>query len=64
MNLLVSAGVSVAYFSSIVLLALGAAQTPASPMDGDTTTYFDAVIFLGMFLLLGNPCARPLLFRR
>jgi Cu+-exporting ATPase len=54
MNLLVSAGVSVAYFSSIVMLGLGASQTPISPMDGDTTTYFDSVVFLGMFLLLGT----------
>ncbi|KAI0278858.1 hypothetical protein BGY98DRAFT_1089401 [Russula aff. rugulosa BPL654] len=54
MNLLVSSGVSVAYFSSIVLLAL-AASTPPSP-DGhaDTTTYFDSVVFLTMFLLIGR----------
>ncbi|KZV72114.1 heavy metal translocatin [Peniophora sp. CONT] len=51
MNLLVSAGVSVAYFSSIVLLALSASQ-PAG--DGDTTTYFDSVVFLTMFLLMGR----------
>ncbi|VDB90090.1 unnamed protein product [Peniophora sp. CBMAI 1063] len=51
MNLLVSAGVSVAYFSSIVLLALSASQ-PAT--DGDTTTYFDSVVFLTMFLLMGR----------
>ena len=44
----VSTGVSVAYFSSIALLALAAAH-PASPTGlGDTTTYFDSVIFLTM----------------
>jgi P-type Cu+ transporter len=50
----VSSGVSVAYFSSIVLLGL-AASTPSST-DGhaDTSTYFDAVVFLTMFLLIGT----------
>jgi hypothetical protein len=49
----VSTGVSVAYFSSIVLLGLAAAQ-PASPTGvGDTTTYFDSVVLLTMFLLAG-----------
>ncbi|TFY72980.1 hypothetical protein EVG20_g14 [Dentipellis fragilis] len=54
MNLLVSAGVSVAYFSSIVLLALAASQSPASDGMGDITTYFDSVVFLAMFLLMGR----------
>lgn len=50
----VSSGVSVAYFSSIVLLALAASQ-PASPNGkGDTSTYFDSVVFLTMFLLIGK----------
>ncbi|EDR10525.1 Cu-transporting P-type ATPase, partial [Laccaria bicolor S238N-H82] len=54
MNLLVSSGVSVAYFSSIDLLALAASQ-PASPNGkGDTSTYFDSVVFLTMFLLVGK----------
>jgi P-type Cu+ transporter len=49
----VSAGVSVGYFSSIGLLGLAAAQ-PASPSGmGDSTTYFDSVVFLTMFLLAG-----------
>jgi len=49
----VSSGVSVAYFSSIALLGLAAAQ-PASAMGtGDTTTYFDSVVFLTGFLLAG-----------
>ncbi|KAK7061683.1 E1-E2 ATPase-domain-containing protein [Favolaschia claudopus] len=52
MNLLVSAGVSVAFFASIGLLALSARQEPQ--MMGDTTTYFDSVVFLTMFLLAGR----------
>ncbi|KAI0080885.1 heavy metal translocatin [Panus rudis PR-1116 ss-1] len=53
MNLLVSSGVSVAYFSSIALLALAAVE-PASDSEGDSTTYFDSVVFLTMFLLAGR----------
>ncbi|KAJ6457362.1 E1-E2 ATPase-domain-containing protein [Mycena sanguinolenta] len=52
MNLLVSMGVTVAFFASIGLLAL-AAQQPRQ-IHGDTTTYFDSVVFLTMFLLAGR----------
>ncbi len=44
---------SVAYFASIALLALAAAQSPSPEGMGDTTTYFDSVVFLTMFLLAG-----------
>ncbi|KAH9077123.1 heavy metal translocatin [Lactarius deliciosus] len=54
MNLLVSSGVSVAYFSSIVLLALAAANSPSQDGHADTSTYFDSVVFLTMFLLIGR----------
>ncbi|KAH9918191.1 heavy metal translocatin [Epithele typhae] len=54
MNLLVSTGVSVAYFASIALLALAAVQEPSSSGMGDTTTYFDSVVLLTMFLLAGR----------
>ncbi|EGN93061.1 hypothetical protein SERLA73DRAFT_127002 [Serpula lacrymans var. lacrymans S7.3] len=54
MNLLVSTGVSVAYFSSIALLALSASQHPSPNGVGQTTTYFDSVVFLTMFLLAGR----------
>lgn len=54
MNLLVSAGVSVAYFSSIALLALAAVQPPSEDKMGDSLTYFDSVVFLTMFLLAGT----------
>jgi Cu+-exporting ATPase len=50
----VSTGVSVAYFSSVGLLGLAAAQ-PASPSGmGETTTYFDSVVFLTGFILVGG----------
>ncbi|KAI0315980.1 heavy metal translocatin [Amylostereum chailletii] len=54
MNLLVSSGVSVAYFSSIALLALAASQPASADGAGDTTTYFDSVVLLTMFLLIGR----------
>ncbi|KAI0775940.1 heavy metal translocatin [Trametes elegans] len=54
MNLLVSTGVSVAYFASIALLALAASQERSTSGHGDTTTYFDSVVFLTMFLLAGR----------
>ncbi|KAJ7498944.1 E1-E2 ATPase-domain-containing protein [Mycena latifolia] len=52
MNLLISTGVTVAFTASICLLALSARQPPQ--MKGDTTTYFDSVVFLTMFLLAGR----------
>ncbi|OBZ70406.1 putative copper-transporting ATPase HMA5 [Grifola frondosa] len=54
MNLLVSTGVSVAYFASIALLALAATSPPSPSGNGDTTTYFDSVVLLTMFLLAGR----------
>ncbi len=53
MNLLVSSAVSVAYISSIALVALSATE-PSTAHMGDTTTYFDSVVFLAMFLLSGK----------
>ncbi|KAL5530579.1 hypothetical protein ACEPAF_6837 [Sanghuangporus sanghuang] len=54
MSLLVSLGVSIAYFASIALLALAAAQEPDENGAGDDETYFDSVVFLTMFLLAGR----------
>ncbi|KAL1747492.1 E1-E2 ATPase-domain-containing protein [Schizophyllum fasciatum] len=54
MNLLVSMGVSVAYFASIALLALSSVQERNEDGMGDRTTYFDSVVFLTMFLLAGR----------
>lgn len=53
MNLLMCLGTTVAYFASIALLILSSKQTPGA-MHGDTTTYFDLVVFLTFFLLIGR----------
>lgn len=58
MNMLVSSGVAVAYFASIALLALAAAQPPSPAGEGDSTTYFDSVVLLTMFLLAGESSTR------
>ncbi|KAL8867601.1 MAG: hypothetical protein Q9174_005555, partial [Haloplaca sp. 1 TL-2023] len=52
MNLLISAGTSVAYISSIGLLIKNA--TTGSHMPGHNMTYFDAVVFLTFFILIGK----------
>lgn len=54
MNLLVSMGVSIAYFASIALLVLASLQSRDPNGEGNTTTYFDSVVFLSMFLLSGR----------
>ncbi|KAF2650160.1 heavy metal translocatin [Lophiostoma macrostomum CBS 122681] len=51
MNMLMSLGTSIAYFASIVELALAAAKKSAGSM---TDSYFDSVVFLTMFLLIGR----------
>lgn len=52
MSLLVSAGTSVAYISSVALLIKGATTSSQSSMH--TTTYFDTVVFLTTFILIGK----------
>ncbi|ANZ77670.1 BA75_04583T0 [Komagataella pastoris] len=52
MSLLMCLGTSVAYFASIALLILSARQHRES--TGYTTTYFDSVVFLTLFLLIGR----------
>jgi len=52
MNLLISAGTSVAYFSSLALLIVDATSTTTA--SGNGTTYFDSVIFLTFFILIGR----------
>ena len=52
MNLLMSAGTSVAYFPSIAVLALDSRKT--GQRNGQISTYFDAVVFLTMFILAGR----------
>jgi len=56
MDLLISLGTSVAYFSSIVLLILGA--TGPANKTSYSTTLFDTTVFLTMFILVGMhlPC--------
>ena len=51
MNLLVSAGTSVAYLASLALLIIGATTAGGAPND---TTYFDTVVFLTFFILFGR----------
>ncbi|PWW80609.1 heavy metal translocatin [Tuber magnatum] len=61
MNLLISLGVSISYFASLVLLGINAASKPV-PQPGyglenrrmNTYTYFDSTVFLTMFLLIGR----------
>ena len=52
MNLLISAGTSVAYFSSLALLIVAATSNKQSA--GHSATYFDAVVFLTFFILMGR----------
>ena len=52
MNLLVSAGTSVAYFSSVAVLAVDATRKP-EPMR-HSQNYFDSVVFLTFFILIGR----------
>ncbi|KAL6711869.1 hypothetical protein ACN47E_002912 [Coniothyrium glycines] len=51
MNMLISLGTSIAYFASVVELGLSATKKSNGLM---TDSYFDAVVFLTMFLLIGR----------
>lgn len=51
MNMLMSLGTTISYVASIALLILSAQELPNS---GGTTTYFDTVVFLTFFLLIGR----------
>ena len=53
MNLLVSAGTSVAYFSSIAILII-AGTSRSEGMMSHSQTYFDTVVFLTFFILIGR----------
>lgn len=52
MNLLVSAGTSIAYFASVAVLGINA--TTRSKSSGSSSTYFDSVVFLTFFILIGR----------
>ncbi|OAX80571.1 hypothetical protein ACJ72_05092 [Emergomyces africanus] len=51
MNLLISAGTSVAYFASIAMIGVAATTEGHQP---HMTSYFDTVVFLTMFILAGR----------
>ncbi|KAJ4296185.1 hypothetical protein N0V90_006229 [Kalmusia sp. IMI 367209] len=51
MNMLMSLGTSIAYFASVVELGLAAAGKSSGSMND---SYFDAVVFLTMFILVGR----------
>lgn len=54
MNMLISLGTTIAYFSSIAELALAATQTTDTAPMVASSSYFDSVVFLTMFLLIGR----------
>ncbi|KAF9883617.1 hypothetical protein FE257_003124 [Aspergillus nanangensis] len=53
MDMLMSLGTTVAYISSIAILAINATQ-PRDGMAPHTESFFDSVVFLTMFLLIGR----------
>lgn len=54
MNMLISLGTTIAYFSSLAQLILSASK-PSDGMEGSSSmSYFDSVVFLTMFLLVGR----------
>lgn len=54
MNMLMSLGTSIAFFSSISELAIAATNSSSLATESDHTSYFDSVVFLTMFLLIGK----------
>jgi Cation transport ATPase len=54
MNLLISAGTMVAYISSLAVLIIDAAAKTISKTDTQSSTYFDSVVFLTLFILAGR----------
>ncbi|KAF9893099.1 hypothetical protein FE257_012510 [Aspergillus nanangensis] len=52
MNLLISAGTTVAYVSSLAVLVIDAVVGDSSPTH--SSTYFDTVVFLTLFILAGR----------
>ena len=52
MNLLISAGTTVAYFSSLAVLIIDAVADKSSETQG--SSYFDSVVFLTLFILAGR----------
>ncbi len=54
MNMLMSLGTTIAYFSSVAELAISASQSPKTMSIATNSSYFDSVVFLTMFLLFGR----------
>lgn len=54
MDMLMSLGTSIAYFSSIAILAMDATQPSDSQKASKSGSFFDAVVFLTMFLMIGR----------
>ncbi|KAL6246995.1 hypothetical protein RBB50_006302 [Rhinocladiella similis] len=54
MNLLISAGTAVAYFSSLAVLIMGATTPRDMENHRSADTYFDTVTFLTFFILIGR----------
>jgi len=54
MNLLISAGTTVSYVSSLALLIVAASTPDPTGSGASTTSYFDTVVFLTFFILIGR----------
>ncbi|KFY45058.1 hypothetical protein V494_01187 [Pseudogymnoascus sp. VKM F-4513 (FW-928)] len=54
MSMLISLGTTIAYFSSIAELAIAATQPANMALMSASSSYFDSVVFLTMFLLIGR----------
>ena len=54
MNTLISLGTTIAYVASIAVLALTATNSSQMGATNGLSTYFDSVVFLTMFLLIGR----------
>ncbi|KIW53171.1 hypothetical protein PV05_08763 [Exophiala xenobiotica] len=54
MNLLISAGAAVAYFSSLAVLIMDATSPKNVHQHDSSNTYFDTVTFLTFFILIGR----------
>lgn len=54
MNMLMSFGTTIAYFSSIAELAIAATRPSDMTSTTGNSSYFDSVVFLTMFLLIGR----------
>lgn len=54
MNMLISLGTTIAYFSSLAQLIVAAIHPSGNTIESSKQSYFDSVVFLSMFLLIGR----------